>query len=215
MGQKVNPVSLRFTFDKKWKSRWFTSKKEYARLLLEDIIIREKILNKLGPVAAIGSVEIERKKGEVTVFIHTARPGVIIGRSGKGIEQLQNFLQKGISDKIKLEVIEIKTPELSAALTALNIAVQISKRIHYKRAIKFAIDKVVQAGAKGVKVAVSGRLGGAEIARRETFSSGSIPLGRLRADIDFAKVDALTTYGVIGVKVWIYKGERGISNKEG
>jgi small subunit ribosomal protein S3 len=164
-------------------------------------------MNKLGSAAAIARIEIERRKGEIIIFIYTARPGVIIGRSGKGVEDLKNLIQKKATDKAKIEVMEIKNPDIIASLVAQNIAWQISKRVHFKRAVKFAIDKVMQAGAKGVKIRASGRLGGAEIARTEKYSAGLIPLSRLRANIDFAYIGALTTYGIIGIKVWIYTGE--------
>ncbi|PIP21587.1 MAG: 30S ribosomal protein S3 [Candidatus Nealsonbacteria bacterium CG23_combo_of_CG06-09_8_20_14_all_40_13] len=208
MGHKVSPVSFRLQYDKKWQSCWFANGKDFAKNLLGDIQIRNIIMAKFGFQAAIAKIEIERKKGETKVIIHTARPGVIIGHSGKGIEEINAQLHKGIAEKVKIDVIEVKKPEIVASLVAQNVAGQISKRIHYKRAVKFAIDKAMQAGAKGIRIAISGRLGGAEIARSEKYSAGPIPLSTLRADIDFAKVDAYTTYGINGVKVWIYKGDK-------
>ncbi len=210
MGQKVNPLSLRLPKLKNWQSRWF-AEKEYGQYLIEDIKIRQTIAKKLGLNAAIEKVDIERSQETVTVKIYTARPGIIIGRSGQGINDLKNYLESQpklntLKRKLKLEIIEVKIPELSANLVAQNIGSQISRRISFRRAIKQAIEKTIEKGAKGIKVCVSGRLGGAEIARTEKFGVGEIPLGSIRADIDYALYHAHTTYGMIGIKVWLYKG---------
>lgn len=206
MGQKISPISLRLGLKKDWKSKWF-SQKEYALQIKEDEQIRNLIRSRFS-LGTLGLIEIERDRGEVKVKIHTAKPGVVIGRSGKGTEELKNFLEKKVGKKINIEIFEIDKPTLVAQIIAENMAYQIEKRVAYRRAAKLAIDRAIEAGAKGIKVTISGRLGGVEIARKETLIAGSIPTQTLRADIDFAKVDAKTTYGVIGVKVWIYKGER-------
>lgn len=220
MGHKVSPLSFRLPIYHNWTSKWYTDR-NFSNNLIEDINIRRLISKKLGSISAVEKIEIERNREIVNVKIFSARPGVIIGRSGQGINDLKSFLEKGLvkipalrknvknsRQKIKLEIIEVKVPELSASLVAANIASQISRRIAYRRASKQAIEKTITKGAKGIKVSVGGRLGGAEIARTEKFGEGTVPLGSLRADIDYALVHAKTTYGVIGVKVWIYKGEK-------
>lgn len=212
MGQKVNPTSFRLPIVKNWNSRWFAGR-DYAKYLIEDFRLRTAIEKKLGVNAAVEHIDIERNRDTITIRIHTARPGVIIGRSGQGINDLKDYLINSLykgqpSGKIKLEIIEIKVPELSASLVAQNIGSQLSRRISFRRAVKQAVEKTMAKGAKGVKVCVSGRLGGAEIARTEKFGAGSVPLGNLRADIDYHIYHARTTFGVIGVKVWIYRGER-------
>lgn len=215
MGQKVNPISWRLIKSLNWQSRWF-SKRHYRQWLLEDIKIRQEIENKLGQIAAIASVEIERNRDQTILNISTGKPGVLIGRTGQGITELAKFLQSKFPDnKFKINIIEIKNPNLSARLVARNIAYPITKRIAYRRVVKQAIAKVMEAGADGVKVMASGRLGGVEIARREKFSAGSIPLGTIKANIDFAAIDAFTTFGIIGVKVWIYlRGEENVNSKK-
>ena len=210
MGQKVNPKSQRLILRKNWQSQWF-SDKNYKNWLFEDHQIRKMIFEKL-PKGSIGEIKIERKTGEVNINIHTSRPGVIIGRSGKGTEELKNMLQKKVKDKININIIEIQKPELHAYLVAQNVAYQIEKRVSFRRVMKQAIQRAIEAGAKGVRVRVSGRLGGAEIARSEVLGAGSVPLQTLRANIDYAHLDALTTYGTIGIKVWIYRG--GIFDKD-
>lgn len=205
MGQKVNPQSFRLPITKKWKSRWFANTQNFSKYLLEDQKIRRKILKTLGAAAMVSKVEIERTQAEIKVFIWTARPGIIIGRGGQGVENLKNILEKEIKSKIKIEISEIKNPELQATLVAQNIAHQLERRISYRKAVKSSIQKTIAAKAKGIKIEVAGRLGGAEISRREKFGKGSVPTSVLRENIDFATVSALTTYGVIGVKVWIYK----------
>ncbi len=205
MGQKVSPVGFRTGITKKWKSNWFAGK-DYPKLLQEDIKIRELIFKKLHH-ASVADVLIERSANLVTITVYTSRPGVIIGRSGAGIEELRSEISKITPSTIKINIEEVREPELSARLVALNIASQLERRISYRRACKQALGRVINAGARGAKIQISGRLGGVDIARQETFSSGSMPLATLRSDIDYAYIPARTTYGVIGVKVWIYKGE--------
>lgn len=218
MGHKVSPVSLRLQINKNWQSKWF-SKKNFREYLLGDIEIRKILTRRFGKTSGVANVEIIRDQEAIKIIVYTSKPGVLIGRSGQGINELKLHLIKNgpmlrdsktgnAAQKIEIEIMEIKNPYLSAELVAQTVAYQIEKRIAYKRAIKQAIGKVMDAKAKGVKIGVAGRLGGAEIARREQYGSGSVPLGRFRADVDFAKVDALTTYGIIGVKVWIYKGDK-------
>lgn len=205
MGQKVNPIGLRIGINKTWKSLW-CSGKDYQKLLHEDLKIREFIKKEL-KTAGVADVIVERPQGKIIINIHVLRPGMVIGRQGKGIENLKKKIEEITSSPISLNVVEVKDPELSAELVAQSIASQIERRISYRRAAKKAIERTMRAGALGIKVRVSGRLGGAEIARSEVFSQGRMPLHTLRSDIDYAYVPAFTKYGVIGVKVWIYKGE--------
>lgn len=218
MGHKVNPKSFRLPINKDWQSRWF-SQKQFAKNLASDIEIRKALGKRLGKVSGTDSIEIIRDREAIQIKIATSKPGILIGRSGQGINEIRTYLWKHCPNlrdpktgrplqKVEIEIVEIKSPNLSAEIIAQSIAYQIEKRIAYKRAIKQALERAMEAKAKGVKIAVAGRLAGSEIARREHFSSGSLPLGRLRAEIDFAKADALTTYGMIGVKVWIYKGDK-------
>lgn len=217
MGQKVNPKSLRLPINKNWQSKWF-DKKAFAKNIAEDLGIRQAITQRFGKTAGISLVEILRDHESITVNIHTSKPGILIGRSGQGINEIRIFIIKNVPQfrilpsnmqpKIKIEILEIKNSETNAQLIAENIAIQVEKRIPYKRAIKQAIAKAMEAKAKGVKIQISGRLGGAEIARSEKYGELSVPLGRLRADIDYGYVAALTTYGTIGIKVWIYKGDK-------
>lgn len=217
MGQKVNPYSLRLPIIKNWQSKWF-GKGSFAKQIAQDLEIRQAILKKYAKNAGISKVEILRDPDTITLNIYTSKPGVMIGRSGQGINDLRSYLLKTVSSyrivssdklpKIKIEILEVKTAETNAKLIADNIALQIEKRIPYKRAAKQAIAKATEAKAKGIKIQISGRLGGAEIARSEKYGQNSVPLGRLRADIDFAHATALTTYGTIGIKVWVYKGDR-------
>lgn len=209
MGQKVNPISLRLTLNKKWSSKWF-DKVNYRTNLIEDIKIRDFCKKKLGTNAAIALIEISRNQNHIRIDIHSSRPGVIIGRSGQGITDLKTGLIREIlhnrkPSTININIIEIKIPELSAELVAQNIGNQISHRIAYRKAAKQAMEKTMQRGALGIKIQVSGRLNGAEIARSEKFNKGSVPLGNFKANIDYAICHAQTTYGVIGVKVWLYK----------
>jgi small subunit ribosomal protein S3 len=207
MSHKIHPYGFRLGITKPWKSKWFTPRKaEYARFINEDCQIRDYLEKKLAK-AAVSEINIERSPKAVTIIINTARPGVIIGRGGEGLENLKKDLEKITKAKINLSILEVQNPELSATLLAKNIAEQIEKRIPYKRAVKAAIDQAMKAKALGIKITVKGRLGGAEIARHETFSAGSVPLQTLRADVDYAEVKACTTYGVVGVKVWVYLGE--------
>lgn len=208
MGQKVNPISMRLQLNKDWRSKWFIGKKEYAEYLRQDLKARKFISEKLGSRAAISKVDIERSPNLATVTIQTAKAGVVIGRGGSGAQELKEAIEKiyGIPARVNIE--EIKRPELQAKLVAENIAHQLERRIAFRRAIKMAAAASMRAGAKGVRIEVSGRLGGMEMSRREKEVQGSVPLHTLRADIDYATARALYPgAGIIGVKVWIYKGE--------
>ena len=207
MGQKVSPHGLRVGINKEWSSVWYADKADFAKNLLEDNKIRE-FLKKKYYSCNISSIEIERTDARLIVTINTGRPGMIIGQKGAGIEQIKKELVKLTDSKnVVLNVKEVKKVDLDAQLVAEGIALQLEKRVSFKRAVKEAMPRVMKAGAQGVKITVSGRLGGAEIARAETFHVGSLPLQTLRADIDYGTASAHTTYGVVGVKVWIYKGD--------
>lgn len=206
MGQKVNPNILRIGVIRSWDSKWFAEKKTYTKLLMQDLEIRKIIAEKLKD-ASISKIEIQRTANKVIVYIHSAKPGLIIGRQGAGIEALKDELQKKFHEEFNLSIKEINKPAIDSYLLAESIAQQIGKRVSYRRAAKMAIDKAMEAGALGVKIYLSGRLNGVEISRAELFSSGKIPLHTLRADIDYALIHARTSYGTIGVKVWIYKGD--------
>lgn len=207
MGQKVNPISMRLQVNKDWRSKWFVGKREYAKFLADDLAVRRMIQKKLGTRAAINKVDIERSPNLVTVTISTAKAGVVIGRGGSGAQELKAAIEKiyGIPTRVNIE--EIKKPELYAKLVAENIAHQLERRMNFRRAIKQASANTMRAGAKGIRIEVAGRLNGAEMSRREKEVAGSVPLHTLRADIDYALVAAQTPAGIIGVKVWIYKGE--------
>jgi small subunit ribosomal protein S3 len=205
MGQKIHPVGLRLGITRTWDSRWF-EKKNYRAWLHEDQSIR-KYFGRLTRAAAISRVEIERRANQARVIVHTAKPGIIIGKRGVGIEDIRKSLERLTQKNVQVNVVEIKHPELDARLVGQNIVDQLEKRIAFRRAMKQAIMRTMKAGARGVKVMVSGRLGGAEIARTEQNHDGKVPLHTLRADIDYAHVEAFTTFGRIGCKVWIYKGE--------
>ena len=205
MGQKVNPNGLRLGINKNWQSNWF-AEADYAKKLNNDIKIREYLLKNLSD-AAVSSIEIERKKDKVEVKIHTAKPGVIIGRGGEDIEKLRKSLKKVTGEDVYVTIIEEKNPDLNASLVAQSIAKQIENRANFRNVQKRAIKNTMKAGAKGIKTAVSGRLAGAEMARTEGYTEGTVPLHTIRANIDYATSEADTTYGKIGVKVWIYKGE--------
>ena len=205
MGQKVNPIGYRLGVNKDWESKWY-SKKDYAKYLNNDIKIREYLEKNLKD-AAIASVIIERKKDRCEVTIYTAKPGVIIGRGGEDIEKLRNKLKKLVGEEIYINIVEEKKPDLNAKLVAMQNANQIAARAPFRSAQKRAIRNVLKAGAKGCKTSVSGRLGGAEMARTEGYTEGTVPLHTIRADVDYATAEADTTYGKIGVKVWIYKDE--------
>ncbi|KPU26764.1 30S ribosomal protein S3 [Caloranaerobacter sp. TR13] len=206
MGQKVNPHGLRVGIIKDWDSRWYAGKKEFADFLVEDFNIRKFVKQKLY-IAGISKIEIERSANRVRVTINTAKPGMVIGKGGQGVEELRKQLEKLTKKKVIVNVEEVKVPELDAQLVAENIAAQIERRVSFRRAMKQAIQRSMRAGAKGIKTAVSGRLGGADMARTEGYSEGNIPLQTLRADISYGFAEADTTYGKIGVKVWIYKGD--------
>ena len=205
MGQKIHPVGLRLGITRTWDSRWF-EKKNYRAWLHEDAAIR-KYFGRMTRAAAISRVEIERRANQARVIVHTAKPGIIIGKRGVGIDEIRKSLEKLTKKNVQVNVGEIKHPELDARLVGQNIVDQLEKRIAFRRAMKQAIMRTMKAGARGIKVQVSGRLGGAEIARSERNFDGKVPLHTLRADIDYAHVEAFTTFGRIGVKVWIYKGE--------
>lgn len=207
MGHKVNPTSMRLQINKNWQSKWFANKRDFAEVLNQDLQIRKLIDQQLDRRAAVDRVEIERSTNAVTINIHTARPGVVIGRGGENVEALKRKLAQAIDSPISLNIEEVKKPELRAKLVADNVAGQLERRISFRRAVKSTSDATMRAGAKGVKIIVSGRLNGSEMARTEKEVLGSIPLHTLRANIDYAHVNAITTYGVIGVKVWIYQGE--------
>ena len=208
MGQKVNPISMRLQVNKDWRSTWFAGKREYATYLAQDLAVRRMITNKLGSRAAINKVDIERSPNLVTVTITTAKAGVVIGRGGSGATELKAAVEKiyGVPARVNIE--EIKKPEMYAKLVAENIAHQLERRMSFRRAIKSSSAATMRAGALGIRIEVAGRLNGAEMSRREKEVAGSVPLHTLRADIDFAKVAAKTPAGIIGVKVWIYKGEK-------
>ncbi len=205
MGHKIHPVGLRLGITRTWDSRWF-EKKHYIDWLHEDVAIR-KFFNKWQRSAGISKIEIERRANQARVIINTAKPGIIIGKRGVGIEDIRQNLEKLTRKNVQVNVMEIKHPEIDARLVAQNIVDQLEKRIAFRRAMKQAIMRTMKAGALGVKVQVSGRLGGAEIARTERNKDGKVPLHTLRADIDYAHVEAFTTFGRIGVKVWVYRGE--------
>ena len=206
MGQKVNPHGARVGVIKGWDTRWYADKKHFADFLIEDHKIRTHLKEKLAD-ASVSKIEIERAAGKITVNIFTARPGIVIGRGGAGVEAIRKDLAAMTKKTIALNVVEIRNADMDAQLVAENIASQLARRISFRRALKQAIGRTMKAGAKGIKTQVAGRLGGAEIARSEGYHEGSIPLQTLRADIDYGFAEAHTTYGRIGVKVWIYKGQ--------
>lgn len=206
MGQKVSPVGLRIGINKDWESKWYAPSKDFAKVLNTDIKIRE-YLEKALKGSSVSSIEIERNKKRTNVIINTAKPGVVIGRGGEEIEKHKKALSKLTGEEIYISIVEVKNPDLNASLVAESIAMQIENRASFRVAQKKAIRNVMKAGAKGIKTQVSGRLNGAEIARSEGYSEGTVPLHTLRADIDYAHKEADTIYGKIGVKVWIYKGE--------
>ncbi|MFR7349957.1 30S ribosomal protein S3 [Peptoniphilus sp.] len=206
MGQKVNPHGLRVGIIKDWDSKWYANKKDFSDLLIEDNKIREYIKTKLY-AAGIAKIEIERAANRVKVSISTGKPGMVIGRGGVGVEELRAELEKLTGKSVVVNVEEIKNPDMDAVLVAESIAEALERRISFRRAMKQAIQRTMRAGAKGIKTSVSGRLGGADMARTEGYSEGTIPLQTLRADIDYGFAEADTTYGKLGVKVWLYKGE--------
>ncbi|MGV3487013.1 MAG: 30S ribosomal protein S3 [Tuberibacillus sp.] len=218
MGQKVNPIGMRIGFIRDWESKWYADKKNYAEYLHEDIKIREYIEKRLKD-AAVSSIELERAANRINVTIKTAKPGMVIGKGGSEVEALRKSLNALTGKKVHVNIFEIKQADLDAKLVAENIARQLENRVSWRRAQKQTITRAMRAGAKGIKTQVSGRLGGADIARSEDYSEGTVPLHTLRADIDYGTAEADTTYGKLGVKVWIYRGEvlptKGSNNKEG
>jgi len=206
VGQKVNPHGLRVGIIKDWDARWFAPKKEFANTLIEDYELRKYVKEKLFN-AGISKIEIERAANRVKINIFTAKPGIVIGRGGAGVDALKAEIEKVFKKSVIINIVEVKNPDIDAQLVAENIASQVEKRISYRRAMKQAMARAMKAGALGIKTMVSGRLNGAEIARSERYHEGTIPLQTLRADIDYGFAEAHTTYGRIGVKVWIYKGE--------
>jgi len=207
MGQKVNPISMRLQVNKDWRSKWFVDKREYAKFLKDDLAVRRLIQKKIGSRGAINRVEINRTPNLVTVTITTAKAGVVIGRGGQGAAELKTEIEKIYGTPTRVNIEEIKKPDLYAKLVAENIAHQLERRMSFGRAIKMTAQSTMRAGAKGIRIEVAGRLNGAEMSRREKEVAGSVPLHTIRADIDYAQVNAQTPAGIIGVKVWIYKGE--------
>src|SRR5947209_12388798 len=207
MGQKVNPISMRLQVNKDWTSKWFAGKREYAKFLKDDLAVRRLIQRKLGSRASINKVEINRTPNLVTVTIATAKAGVVIGRGGQGATELKDAIEKIYKVPVRVNIEEVKKPDMYAKLVAENIAHQLERSMSFRRAIKSAAAATMRAGAKGIRIEVAGRLNGAEMSRREKEVQGSVPLHTIRADIDYAQVDAHTPAGIIGVKVWIYKGE--------
>ena len=206
MGQKTHPFGFRLGFNKYWSSRWFSKGGDYSRLIHEDLRMRKDIKDKYAH-AGISEIVIERVGPKVRVIIHTARPGIIIGRGGKEIESLKGFLEQIAKKEVYVDIREVDKPEINSLLVGEGIAIQLEKRIAYRRAMRKAIESAMKMGAKGIKVMCSGRLGGVEIARSEWYLKGRLPLQTLRADIDYAFTQAFTTYGQIGIKVWIYRGD--------
>lgn len=206
MGRKVHPIGFRLKIIKDWDARWYAEGREYAELLHEDFKIRD-LIRRENPQAGIAKIDIERFPNQLQVTLWTAKPGIVIGRKGQAVKQLRERLEALTGKKVKVEVEEIENPDINAYLVAENIASQIERRVSHSRAMKRAVQQAMRAGAKGIKIVASGRLAGSEMARRETVMEGRVPRSTLRADIDFARAEALTTYGRIGIKVWIYKGD--------
>ena len=206
MGQKVHPYILRIGVNKNWRSLWYADQKDYAGNIKEDFEVR-KFIKKRYVHASISYINIERMGNQIKIKIASARPGIIIGRRGADIDRLKGELARITKKELSIDIIEIKNPSTDAQLVAQNVAFQLEKRVAFRRAMKRSIDQAIQSGIPGIKISVAGRLGGAEIARRETYQEGALPLQTLRADVDYGFYEAVTTYGVIGVKVWIYKGD--------
>jgi small subunit ribosomal protein S3 len=213
MGQKVHPIGIRLGIVKDWSSRWYADSKSFAKTLAEDLKVR-KFLEKRLEAASVSKIEIERPAKNAKVTIHTARPGVIIGKQGKEVDELRKAVGEMLGVPVQLNIEEIRKPDLDAKLVAESVSQQLVRRISFRRAVKRAVGNTMRAGALGIKVAVSGRLGGAEIARTEWYREGRVPLHTFRADIDYGTAEALTTYGIIGVKVWIFRGEVVAKNNE-
>lgn len=206
MGRKVHPIGFRLNINKPWQGRWYAEGKEYTDQLHQDLTVRQ-IVRDQNEKAGVSLVEVERGPGKVKVIVHTAKPGILIGRKGENVKRIRQELESVTGNKIDLEIKEIKSPDMDAFLVAENIAMQITRRVSYRRAMKRAIQQALRQGALGVKIEVAGRLSGAEMARNVILREGQVPLQTLRADIDFALTEAQTTYGKIGIKVWIYRGE--------
>jgi len=205
MGRKVHPIGFRLKVNKTWEGRWYAEGEDYVNNLHQDFELRD-LIREQAPRAGVSRIDIERFPGKVKIIVHTAKPGILIGRKGENVKKIRSSLESMVGKKIDLEIKEIKSPDLDALLVAQNIAEQMERRISYQRAMKRAIQQAMRQGAQGVRVEVSGRLSGAEMARSINMREGRVPRQTLRADIDYAKAEALTTYGRIGVKVWIYKG---------
>lgn len=214
MGQKIDPRGFRLAITKDWSSRWYASKNAFAKTLLEDIKIREMLTKKFGRKASVARVLIERPAKSIKVTLFTARPGVIISKKGEGIEQIKKDLQKYTDLPLHLNVEEIRKPELNAKIVADQVAIQVEKRVAFRRAMKRAMQTTVKMGAIGIKIETSGRLNGVDIARSEWYREGRVPLHTLKANVDYATAEALTTYGIIGIKVWIYKGDLNLSKNQ-
>ena len=206
MGQKVHPHGFRLGITRTWDSRWY-SEKDYGNFLIEDLKLRDFVKNRLSQ-ASVSRIEIERAAGKIRLIIHTARPGIVIGPKGSEIEKLRKELMGVTSKDVVVDIKEVRKPEIDAQLVAENVAHQLERRIAFRRAMKKSVTSALKSGAKGIRIATAGRLGGAEMARREWYREGRVPLHTLRADIDYGFAEASTTYGVIGVKVWIFKGEK-------
>lgn len=205
MGHKVHPIGFRLGILYTWQSKWFAGK-NYTELLHEDLAIRKVVLKRLSD-AAVSRVELERNANQVIVTIHTAKPGIVIGRGGQKVDELRTNLEKMTSRRVRVNIVEIRQPELDAYLVAKSVAEQLERRVAFRRAMKQAVTRSMQRGARGVRIQVGGRLGGAEMSRRETEKEGRVPLHTLRADVDFGQAEAHTTFGLIGVKAWIYRGD--------
>src|ERR1700747_525195 len=206
MGQKVNPIGLRLGINRTWDSRWYSNKTEYGKLLHEDMKIRAVLMKNLKQ-AAVSKIVIERPHKKCRVTIHSARPGVVIGKKGADIDKIRKLVAKLTESEVVINIVEVRKPEIDAALVADSIAQQLERRVAFRRAMKRAVQSAIRLGAEGIRINCSGRLGGAEIARMESYREGRVPLHTLRADVDYGFTEAKTTYGVIGVKVWVFKGE--------
>ena len=207
MGQKVHPIGFRVGVYRNWEAKWFAEGKEYTDLLAEDLDIRA-LIEKRHPTAGISRIEIERSVNEVHVTIHTAKPGIVIGRQGSAVEETRRMLERLTLKKVRVNIMEIRTPELDARLVARNVAEQLEKRVSFRRALKQTVQRTMRMGAQGIRIGIGGRLGGADMARRLTEIEGKVPLHTLRADIDYGRAEALTSAGRVGVKVWIYRGDK-------
>jgi len=207
MGQKVNPINMRLQANKNWRSRWFANKRDYTEYLRQDLSVRRHIDSKFRGRSVIGRVDIERSPNLVTVTVFTSKAGVVIGRGGVGVQELKTEIEKIFGVEVRLNIEEIKKPELNAKLVAENIASQLERRMAFRRAMKSTAAATMRAGAKGVRIELGGRLGGSDMSRREKLIEGSVPLHTIRADIDYAGATAFTQAGTLGVKVWVYKGE--------